>query len=80
MCVQLKIFHFSRLPLVSSVFLYRFLTQVASSGKTTGMILSLLKSRATLIPVESLLVLDLQDGGVMVQDGQNDFVHILSQA
>lgn len=33
-----------------------------------------------LIPVESLLVLDLQDGGVVVQDGQDDFVHVLPQA
>lgn len=24
-------------------------------------------------------LLDLQDGGVMVDDGQNDFVHVLSQ-
>lgn len=26
------------------------------------------------------LALDLQDGGVMVEDGQNDFVHVLPQA
>lgn len=25
------------------------------------------------------LVLDLQDGGVMVKNGQNDFVHVLPQ-
>lgn len=73
-------FQFSRLPLVFSAFLYKFLTRVAGSNKTTGMILSLPRSRASLIPVESLLVLDLQDGGVVIQDGQDDFVHVLSQA
>lgn len=25
------------------------------------------------------LILDLQDGGVMVENGQNDFVHVLPQ-
>lgn len=28
---------------------------------------------------EWCLVLDLQDGGVMVENGQNDFVHVLPQ-
>lgn len=28
---------------------------------------------------ESRLALDLQDGGVMVENGQNDFVHVLPQ-
>lgn len=57
-----------------SAFLHRFLIRVAGSDQTTGMILMIL------IPVESLLVaLDLQDGGVVVQDGQDDFVHVLSQ-
>lgn len=29
------------------------------------------------IPVELLLLLDLQYGGIVVQDGQNDLVHVL---
>lgn len=39
-----------------------------------------LKPGNVLIPVESLLVLNLQDGGVVVQNGQDDFVHVLSQS
>lgn len=31
-------------------------------------------------PVQPLLGLYLQNGGVVVQDGQDDFVHVLSQA
>lgn len=54
-------------------------TQVAGFDQTTGLILILRRQRTILSPVESLLVLDLQDGGVMVQDGQDDFVHVLSQ-
>lgn len=49
------------------------------SDRTTGMILALPRSGKMLIPVESLLVLYLQNGGVVVQDGQDDFVHVLSQ-
>lgn len=45
---------------------------------TTGMILVLLRRGTVLIPVELLLLLDLQYGGVLVQDGQDDFVHVLS--
>lgn len=66
-----------RLTPALSVILYRF--------PTTGMILVLpththMGRGGVLIPVESLLVLDLQDGGVVVQDGQDDFVHVLPQA
>lgn len=43
------------------------------------MMLALLRKGTSLTPVESLLLLDLQDGGVVVQDGQDDFVHVLSQ-
>lgn len=32
-----------------------------------------------LIPVELLLLLDLQYGGIVVQNGQNDLVHVLPQ-
>lgn len=70
-----KTFQSIRLTLVLSALLCRF--------PTTGMILILpthTHGGAILIPVESLLVLDLQDGGVVVQDGQDDFVHVLSQA
>lgn len=70
---------FPRLDLPVSASLYRLTTRVAGSDQTTGMILILPSSRTTLIPVESLLVFDLQDGGVVVQDGQDDFVHVLSQ-
>lgn len=42
------------------------------------MILVLLRRGTVLIPVELLLLLDLQYGGVVVQDGQDDFVHVLS--
>lgn len=59
--------------------LYGFLTQVAGSDQTTGMILTPPSSGTILIPVESLLVLDLQNRGVVVQDGQDDFVHVLSK-
>lgn len=34
---------------------------------------------ALLIPVELLLLLDLQYGGIVVQNGQNDLVHVLPQ-
>lgn len=34
---------------------------------------------ALLIPAEFLLLLDLQYGGIVVQDGQNDLVHVLPQ-
>lgn len=34
---------------------------------------------ALIIPVELLLLLDLQYGGIVVQDGQNDLVHVLPQ-
>lgn len=69
-----------RLALVLFAVLYRFLTRVAGSDQTTGMILVLPRPGTSPIPVESLLVaLDLQDGGVVVQDGQDDFVHVLSQ-
>lgn len=75
----LFMFQFPRLALVVSVVLYRFLPQVKVSDQTTGMIF--IRPRPILTPVESLLVaLDLQDGGVVVQDGQNDFVHVLSQS
>lgn len=50
-----------------------------NSDQTTGMIPELLKLGVIFIPVELLLVLDLQDGRVVVQDGQDDFVHVLSQ-
>lgn len=36
-------------------------------------------SFSLLSPPDSL-VLDLQDGGVVVQDGQDDFVHVLPEA
>lgn len=68
-----------RLAVVLSAVLYRFLTRVAGSDPTTGMILTPPRPGTILIPVESLLVLDLQNGGVVVQDGQDDFVHVLSQ-
>lgn len=71
---------FLSLALLLSAVLNRFLTRVAGSDQTTGMILVLLRQGMSLIPVELLLVaLDLQDGGVVVQDGQDDFVHVLSQ-
>lgn len=57
----------------------RLLTWFAGFDQTTGMILSLPRPGTIIIPVESLLLLDLQDGGVLVQDGQDDFVHVLSQ-
>lgn len=47
-------------------------------GGTTGMILVLQRRGTVLIPVELLLLLDLQYGRVVVQDGQDDFVHVLS--
>lgn len=78
--MSIYMFQFLRLALVLSASLSRFPTQVAGSDQTTGMILILSRLGTTLIPVESLLVLDLQDGGVVVQDGQDDFVHVLSQA
>lgn len=59
--------------------LYGFPTQVVGSDQTTGMILTPPSSGTILIPVESLLVLDLQNGGVVVQDGQDDLVHVLSK-
>lgn len=31
-----------------------------------------------LIPVTGMLLLDLQYGGIVVQNGQDDFVHVLS--
>lgn len=43
------------------------------------MIVAIPGTGTVVIPVESLLVLDLQYGGVVVQDGQDDFVHVLSQ-
>lgn len=43
------------------------------------MILVLLGRGTVLIPVELLLLLDLQYGRVVVQDGQDDFVHVLSK-
>lgn len=73
------VFQFLGLALVLSAVLYRFPTQVACSDQTTGMILILQGRWMILSPVELLLVLDLQDGGVVVQDGQDDFVHVLSQ-
>lgn len=78
-CMSIYMFQFLGLPLVLSAFLYRVLTQVAGSDQTTGMILILLRPGTILIPAESLLVLDLQDGRVVVQDGQDDFVHVLTQ-
>lgn len=73
-------FQLLSLAVVLSAVLYRFLTRVAGSDRTTGMILILPRLGTILTPVESLLVaLDLQDGGVVVQDGQDDFVHVLSQ-
>lgn len=77
--MSIYMFQFLGLPLVLSAFLYRVLTQVAGSDQTTGMILILLRPGTILIPAESLLVLDLQDGRVVVQDGQDDFVHVLTQ-
>lgn len=49
------------------------------SALTTGMIVAIPGTGTVIIPVESLLVLDLQYGGVVVQYGQDDFVHVLSQ-
>lgn len=43
------------------------------------MIVVLQRRGTVLNPVELLLLLDLQDGGVVVQDGQDDFVHVLSE-
>ena len=57
-----------------------FLTWAAGADQTTGMIPIRPTWGAILIPVKSLLVLYLQNGGVVVQDGQDDFVHVLSQA
>jgi len=66
--------------LAPSALLHRFLTRVAGSAQTTGKIPGPQRS-GTILSVESLLfALDLQDGGVVVQDGQDDFVHVLSQA
>lgn len=68
-----------RQALSLSAFLHRLPTRVAASDQTTGMILILRVQEMSLIPVESLLVFDFKDGGVMVQDGQDDFVHVLPQ-
>lgn len=62
-----------------SGFLYEVPTRVIDPNPATGMILILSGLRTILIPVESLLVFYLQDGGVVVQDGQDDFVHVLSK-
>lgn len=77
--MSIYMFQVLRLALFLSAFLYRFLTRCAGSHQTTGMII-FLKPGNVLIPVESLLVLNLQDGGVVVQNGQDDFVHVLSQS
>lgn len=69
----------SRSRLWSCFLSCRLLTWFAGSVPTTGMMLALLRLETSLIPVESLLLLDLQDGGVVVQDGKDDFVHVLSQ-
>lgn len=63
----------------SALPVYGFPTRVAGSDQTTGMILTPPSSGTVLIPVESLLVLDLQNGGIVIQDGQDDFVHVLSK-
>lgn len=74
-----SIFMFPFLWLWSFLLSRRLLTWFAGSVQTTGMMLALLRLGTSLIPVELLLLLDLQDGGVVVQDGKDDFVHVLSQ-
>lgn len=75
----MSIFMFPFRRLWSFLLSRRLLTWFAGSVPTTGMMLALLRLGTSLIPVESLLLLDLQDGGVVVQDGKDDFVHVLSQ-
>lgn len=54
---------------------------LTSSASTTGMMATSPGGGGgdLLNPVELLLLLDLQYGGIVVQNGQNDLVHVLPQ-
>lgn len=68
-------------PLVQTPLLLFLLPGGRGSASTTGMMATSLGggSGLLLIPVELLLLLDLQYGGIVVQNGQNDLVHVLPQ-
>lgn len=65
----------------SSLLPVGFLPGLQGSASTTGMMAAILGGGGgtLIIPVEFLLLLDLQYGGIVVQDGQNDLVHVLPQ-
>lgn len=65
----------------SSLLPVGFLPGLQGSASTTGMMAAILGGGGgtLIIPVELLLLLDLQYGGIVVQDGQNDLVHVLPQ-
>lgn len=70
------------LPPVQTPLLLYFLPGRKGSASTTGMMATSPgggAGGALLIPVELLLLLDLQYGRIVVQDGQNDLVHVLPQ-